>query len=533
MIIVRKRCLLLQETIDKNKVVRKMYTYQYSVKIIVLLVFLLFLWGGQVVVLAQLRTAPVFSHHMVFQRDKPVRVWGKAIPGEQVVVRFGGEQLVGETSFDSTWQIVLPAQKKNKIPQQLIVSTRAEKIIWEDIVIGDVWLCLGQSNMQWPMKRELHYKEELGAAKSSLLRFYNPSYAGENIYGQPFADSVGKMLNERDFYKGNWEQSDSVSIQNMSAVGYYFGKKILTEEEVPVGLIDLSIGGAPIETFIRKEAFQESKQYATKTEGDWTKNKSIPQWVKERGLQNLAGLTVKQGDGLGWNHAYKPGFAFASGIASLVPYAIKGVIWYQGESNAQQKERVEEYQDLLSLMIDDYRLQWQDSKLPFFWVQLSSIDSVKYDSQLWPQFRDEQRLLLQKITNGGMAVSSDKGAREDVHPRNKKIIGERLALWAQYVAYDKHITPSGPLPLSCQWKRNGKILIRFAYGKGLKASSGTIIRGFSVDGQEVTDVRVKKNKIILQVKSKPMYVYYGWEPYSSGNLVNKEELPASTFKLKI
>lgn len=314
----------------------------------------------------------------------------------------------------------------------------------------------------------------------------------------------------------------------MSAVAYYFAKSIVASENIPIGLINLSIGGAPAETFIRVDALRNSKQFAEKVKGNWLTNDALPKWMRQRGSENVSNVSSVPLDELGPHHAYKPGFAYAAGIEPLLQFPIKGVLWYQGETNAEEKERVIEYRSLMQLMIDDYRLQWEQPTMPFYWVQLSSIDRP-----LWPMFRDEQRKLLADVDNGGMAVCSDIGSKNDVHPTNKKTVGERLARWALHQTYGKReIIPSGPLPLKAVYK-NGQVIISFRYSEGLQTTGQQPLIGFSVDGKTIVPAFIKNKNVRMQVKEKPAFVYYGWQPFSTGNLINKQQLPASTFQLQV
>ncbi|HOZ70467.1 MAG TPA: sialate O-acetylesterase, partial [Chitinophagaceae bacterium] len=266
---------------------------------------------------------------------------------------------------------------------------------------------------------------------------------------------------------------------------------------------------------------------------DWLKNNALPVWIRERGKQNIENIPDAPVDEYGKNHAFKPGFAFESGIKSLLPMPVKGIICYQGESNAQEMERVMEYGALTALMVNDYRKKWGKPGLPFYFVQLSSMDSANYKSQLWPLFRDEQRNLLQLIPNTGMAVSSDIGAKNDVHPTNKKAVGERLARWALNKIYHKKMLPSGPLPLKARYE-NGKVTITFNYaGSRLLTADGTIIRGFSTDGNTDCNAFIENDTVIIPAEARPAYVYYGWKPFTNANLINAEGLPASTFKIKV
>lgn len=483
---------------------------------------------------AQIQVAKIFSDHMVLQRDQPVHVWGKASPGKTIVISFSGVSKSIAVKPDSTWSVYFSKQKANTQPQAIRIEDGKETLVFNDILIGDIWLCSGQSNMEWPMEKEMHWDKEKFDTNQPLIRFTNPPPAGRYVYGVPYPDSLNQRLTKDRFYLWNgWSGCDSQTIKSMSAVAYYFAKQIVSTQNIPIGLINLSIGGAPIETFIRQEALESSKQFSAKIKGNWLVNDHLPEWVRERGKQNVGKNVSGYGDESGLNHAYKPGFAYSAGIVPILPMPIKGVLWYQGESNALEMPRVKEYKDLLHLLIEDYRNRWNQPTMPFLWVQLSSIDTLKYHSQYWPQFRNEQRKLLNEVKHGGMAVSSDIGFRDDVHPTDKKSVGERLARWALHFTYKKNIVPSGPLPLKAKYI-NGNIVIRFRYAEnGLRTANGKSVTGFSTNGKTETEAIIQTKKIIIAVKEKPSFIYYGWQPFSTGNLVNAEGLPASTFKMKV
>lgn len=482
---------------------------------------------------AQLRMENIFSDNMVLQRDKPVHFWGKGDPGKTIEISFAGEQKNVAVMNDSSWSVYFKPHKASREPLLLTVTCKPERIELKNILVGDVWLCIGQSNMEWPVIKEMHYKEAIQNSDQPLLRFFNPAYAGKNIFGTKFTDSVAAMLTSGTFYRGNWQVCDSSSFKMMSAVAYYFGKAVLQNRNVPVGLINLSIGGAPLETFIDKEILKADDRFSAKVKGDWLMNDALPVWVRERGKQNAGLVDHVPADEFGKNHAFKPGFAYEAGIKPFTGLPVKGLLCYQGESNAQETKRVDEYGALSALMVDDYRKKWNQPDLPFYYVQLSSIDTAKYKGQLWPQFRDEQRKIMDLVPYSGMAVCSDMGAKDDVHPTNKKDVGERLARWALNKTYKQHILPSGPLPSAAVYAK-GQVVVTFQYaGKGLKTSDGKAIRGFSVDGKDDAAAIPDKKRIIIPVSSKPDYIYYSWKPYTDGNLINDEYLPASTFKIKV
>ncbi len=483
--------------------------------------------------MAQLTVAKIFSDEMLLQRNQPINIWGKAIPGNKVEVLFANEKRKAVAKQDSTWLVIFKKQNANREPQRLTIKSSNKKIEFENILIGDVWLCIGQSNMEFPMQKERFYQEAIANSKQPLLRFYNPTYAGKNTYNIAFTDSIIQKLTPEKFYKGEWQSCDSNTFKTMSAVAYYFGKQIVQAENIPIGVINISIGGAPLETFINIDTLKNDKQFSSKVNGDWLSNDALPVWIRERGGQNVGGLTNVPKDEYGNNHAFKPGFAFQSGIEPILNMPIKGILCYQGESNAQEIERVNEYVALSAIMVADYRKRWHQPQLPFYFVQLSSIDTLKYKSQLWPQFRDEQRKMLDLIPYSGMAVSSDIGAKDDVHPTNKKLVGERLAKWALNKTYHKKENSLGALPLKAKYK-DGEVVIRFRYtDKAFKTSDNKAPRGFSINEGKEVDANIKDKKIVIAVNEKPEWVYYGWKPFSDANLINEDKTPVSTFKIKV
>ena len=484
--------------------------------------------------IAQLKVAEIFSSNMVLQRESPVAVWGKAVPGRIVEIRMGLIMRKAVAGKDSVWKVSLPKQPANNQPQSLLISSGHTAVQFYNVLFGDVWICIGQSNMEWPMIKEQHWNDEIYSTGQPGIRLLNPPPAGRNVFGLAYTDSLIKRLTKERFYDWNgWQQCDSNSVKFMSAVAYYFAKNVYTETGVPIGIINLSIGGAPLETFINTEALSNHLSFSKKVNGNWLTNDALPVWVRERGKQNVGNSINAPADEYGPNHAYKPGFAFEAGIKPLLQVPVKGILCYQGESNAQEIERVNEYAELSKLMIDDYRTKWKQPQLPFYFVQLSSIDTIKYKGQFWPQFRDEQRKMLQLIPNSGIAVCSDIGAKDDVHPTNKKEVGERLARWALNKTYKQKIVPSGPLPLKAIYTK-GKVIVPFGYmAKGLKTADAKAIRGFSIDGKNETAANFGDSGIIIPANTKPQYIFYGWKSFSNGNLINSENLPASTFKIAV
>lgn len=485
-------------------------------------------------IFAQLQVADVFASNMVLQRDQEIVVWGKAKPGTAISVRFGNHQAKSATDRDSNWNVVLPKQKASAIGQKLSVIGGDDSAVFDNVVIGDIWVCIGQSNMEWPMRKEMHWKEEVNASAHADIRICNPPPAGRYVYGVSYTDSLVSRMNLEKFYDWDgWFVSDSASVSAMSAVAYYFAKELNARTGLPIGIINLSIGGAPLETFVGKEVLLADPEFSKKVSGNWLENDALPVWVRERGVQNVGGLAEVPSDETGPNHAYKPGLAYEAGVKPLFQMPVKGILCYQGESNSQEIRSVNEYARLSALMISDYRKNWKKSDLPFYYVQLSSIDTSGYKSQYWPEFRDEQRKMLTMIPYSGMAVCSDIGFRKNVHPTDKKSVGERLSRWALNRTYRQDVIPSGPLPLKAVFS-GGQVKITFEYAStGLKTSDGEKVHGFSIDGLQASEAVFSKGAVLISAPTKPEFVYYGWKPYSDGNVVNGENLPMSSFKLSV
>lgn len=479
---------------------------------------------------AQLTLSPIYTDHMVIQRDQPIVISGTGKAGKKVEVVFMGQNKSTLTDSENSWKIEFPPSKMNKVSQKMIVSDGVNEIVINHILIGDIWLCLGQSNMEWPVLSSQHYVEEKPSFKNLPMRFYNPDYIGKNLYGMPYTDSMAKKLIPEQFYNGHWQINDTFSMKTMSAVAYHFGKEITNNTGVPVGLINLSIGGAPIETFIDTSVLSRHPKFRDKLKNDWLNNNDLPIWIRSRAKENIDNLQNVPSDIMGKNHAFKPGFAFESVKKYLQNYAIRGMIFYQGESNAQELERVLEYNDLMKLMITDYRSFFKNPSLPFYYAQLSSIDTFQYKGHYWHLFREQQRNLMYEISGTGMAVTSDHGHKSDVHPRNKKVVGERLARWALHKVYNKNVPYFGPQPVYAEFKNNK---LKVIFDKNLIISEGKTVKGFFINEKEPVDGILIKNAVLIDLNQKPEYICYGWSSYSEGNLTDKHNLPVSTFKLKV
>jgi sialate O-acetylesterase len=466
-----------------------------------------------------LKLSPLYTDNMVLQRDTPLLIQGTANAGEQVTVSIDRQQWITKTAPDGKWSVKLSPLKAGG-PYTLAVSTQKRILKYTNVLAGEVWLCSGQSNMEFMLSQTTTGKKDIPQAADEQLRLYDMKARWRTDAVQWDA-SVLDSLNHLQYYKDTeWQTCTPDNAARFSAVASYFGRMLRDSLKVPVGLICNAIGGSPTESWIDRNTLEYHFPAILK---DWTHNDFIQDWVRGR-----AALNIKQSKEKYQRHPYEPCYLYESGIRPLAQYPVKGVIWYQGESNAHNYEA---HEKLFKLLISSWRKNWGNEELPFYYVQLSSIARPS-----WPWFRDSQRRMMNEIPNTGMAVSSDNGDSLDVHPRNKKPIGERLARWALNKTYGmSHILPSGPLFQQADFRENA-VYVTFNYGKGLKSADGRPLRTFEVaetDGiyyPAVAEIIDGQIKVYSEQVKHPRYVRYGWQPFTRANLVNEAGLPASTFR---
>ncbi|MBV8252174.1 MAG: hypothetical protein JO154_06155 [Chitinophaga sp.] len=480
----------------------------------------------------KLQLSHFFTDHMVLQRNQPISVFGRAEADKGIRVSLGNKTVHTTAGADGNWKAILPPMKADTIPQILIVQTKAEKISCNDVLVGDVWVCAGQSNMEFSLWGDDHATEAYATAQRPYLRLLQ-----ENRQVSAFNPGDTIYLHPENYFRGNWQRSDSNSARVFSAVGYYFGARIQQETGVPIGLINVAVGGSPTEAWIRPDVGRKVAAVASLFHGDWLQNPGMEPWCVEQGHNNLDPL-LKQGikppsNELGYRHPFQPGFLYDAAIASLSQLAIKGIIWYQGESNALNKKRMEQHEQLFPLLVADWRRQWHSPELPFYFCQISSISTEKgYKSENWPAFRDGQRRMADSIPFSGMAVTSDVGHLTDVHPRDKRTVGERLAKVALHKTYHLPVDYKGPAPVK-SFLQGDTAVLQYDAKEKIATAGNQSLHGFSLeDGKEIPAV-IDGNVIKVRIPSGAHFVYYGWQPYSVGNLVNGAGLPASSMRIAL
>jgi len=472
-----------------------------------------------------LRMPIVYSDHMVLQRDRALRIAGTADTGERVTVRFGKEKRQATAGLDGSWAVTLGPLAASAEPERLEIATPSRKLVYEDVLVGDVWLCSGQSNMAFRVDQSVGEEQQAQRAYAETrpnIRLFDMKARWET-YAVEWDAGVLDSLNRLQYYHDtSWSVCDAEHAARFSAVGFAFGRMLADSLRVPVGLIHNAIGGSPAEAWIdRKTLDFEFPDILS----NWTRNDFIQDWVRGR-----AALNVKKSENPRQRHPYEPCYLFESGIQPLDRFPIKGVIWYQGESNAHN---IEAHERLFQLLVASWRSNWDDAAMPFYFVQLSSLNRPS-----WPRFRDSQRQLMERLPQTGMAVCTDLGDSLDVHPRRKQAVGERLGRWALNRTYGFDVVPSGPLFRSAE-AHDGAVLVTFDYADGLKSADGGALRTFEVaefDGRFYPAEAVVRDGRI-EVRSDrvkhPRLIRYGWQPFTRANLVNGDGLPASTFRAEV
>ena len=463
----------------------------------------------------------LYTDNMVLQRDQVLRIAGKADTGEKVTVRIGDQQQEAIAGDDGRWEVWLDPLSTEGNPYTLSIATKKRKFHFNQVLAGDVWLCSGQSNMAFRVNESIQSEQDeqkAYAAGRPAIRLFDQKVRWETNsteWDVTALDSVNRL----QYYRpAQWTECNEETAARFSAVAFAFGQMLADSLQVPIGLILNAVGGSPAEAWIDRKMLEFEFPDILY---DWKKNEFIQEWARGRAVLN----TKKSTNPL-QRHPYEPCYLYEAGIQPLAKYPIKGIIWYQGESNAHNREA---HEWLFQLLVNSWRNTW-GQELPFYYVQLSSIDRPS-----WTWFRDSQRWLLYKTPLSGMAVCSDRGDSLNVHPTRKKEVGQRLARWALHQTYGYPIVPSGPLYRSVEFNE-GEAVLTFDYADGLQTSDGDSIRTFEIaehDGLFVpahAEVMDGKIRVWNETIRAPRFVRYGWQPFTRANLVNSDGLPASTFR---
>jgi len=439
-------------------------------------------WAG-----AAVRLPAVFGDNMVVQRGAPVKVWGWADKGEEVTVSLAGQTAKARAGDDGRWQVALEKLDAGQPLEMTVQGASGNPLTLKNLVVGEVWVCSGQSNMEMGITACLNAKEEVAAAEYPQIRLFKVLRV--------------KAASPADDVKGEWTPCTPKSIVKggwggFSAAAYFFGRALHKELNVPIGLIDASWGGTPAQFWTSRKALEASPT-----------------------LKSLA--------------AGESSCLYNGMIAPLVPFAIRGAIWYQGESNLSQAFL---YRTLLPAMIADWRAAWGQGDFPFGVVQLAPFRYNGQNPANFAELCEAQWMTAQSTPNVGLAVTLDIGNFADIHPKNKQEVGRRLALWALAKVYGRDIVYSGPSYKSMAVE-GGKIRLHFDHvGGGLVAADGKPLREFTIAGADQkfvpAEASINGDSVVVHAAevAEPVAVRYAWRDTPEANLANREGLPASPFR---
>jgi len=493
------------------------------------------LWMSPALEARELKPATVFSDHMVLQREKPVPIWGRGDPGEVVTVHFAGQTKTATTTPDGKWQVHLDPLMASAAPQTLTIQSNSQsgrRREVTDVLVGEVWLGSGQSNMAMAVNRAQNFDTEQAAANLPLIRMFREE-SGATPTLNP--DAAGK-----------WTVCSPDTVGTFSATLFFFGREVNRELGVPVGLINSSVGGTPIESWIAEDVqasvpeLQAAVAAAHKGDAEFDEARAKADYAKalDRWQQQVA--RAKAAGGPPPRRPRDPveqrarrgglGDLFNGKIHPLIPFALRGLLWYQGEANAQPGKG-ELYQHQLPLLVQDWRARWGE-ELPFAWVQLPNFERT---GDGWMLVREAMLKSLQ-LPQTGMAITLDIGEPRDIHPRNKQEVGRRLALWALGTVYRRDVrATSGPL-LANQRVQGSEVVLTFDHATGGLKASTDFLRGFEIASEDrqwkPASARIQGNTVIVTTPdvTRPVAVRYAWAANPEASLFNAAGLPASPFR---
>jgi len=455
--------------------------------------------------MADVKLPSIEGDYMVLQASPECKFFGSAAPGEAVTVHYGGRKAAAVADKDGHWQTFLPGLKSGERFDMVVVGKNT--ITLRDVLVGQVWLCSGQSNMEWPLAQARDHESELAAADHEQIRLFNVK---RKVASSPNAD-----------VEGAWCICNAQTAAPFSAVAYFFGRDLQKDLKTPVGLIESAWGGTPAQAWTSLSGLQADpvtqKRY----------------WIMAP--EQLAHLHESTGREAEFPSA--PSVLFNGMISGLLPATIGGVLWYQGESNAQGADETMAYRRLLPALIHDWRKQFQLPNLPFLFVQLANYDKKEEPNERspWAELREAQMLSL-SVPNTGMAVAVDIGEDKDIHPKNKQDVGKRLERIALARVYGKKVSFAGPL-FSGMTVRGNKATCNFKFtDRGLKTRDGGKPQGFTICGEDkkfvTAQAAINGNTVVVfsPLVAQPVAVRYAWQGDPINNLCNGAGFPASPFR---
>ena len=449
---------------------------------------------------ADISLPKIFSDHMVLQQTSEVTIWGKSSPSQEIEISFNEMMIETVADAEGNWRGIIETPAAGG-PYDLEVKSKdgETKVIFTDVMVGEVWICSGQSNMEWPLTKSLNPETEIEDSKEfSNLRLFTVDHKATPESLEDFSKTKG------------WDVCSPDSVPNFSAVAYFFGRELKRELDVPIGLIHTSWGGTRCEAWISEQAL-EAQPTLTPLLEYWQENDDP-------------------------TSRHRPSNLYNGMINPLKGIQFRGFIWYQGEANVG---RGYQYQTLFPTLIADWRQQLSNPDAPFYFAQLAPYRYAKHPPEALPEIWDAQLKTWQSVPNTGMAVTNDIGNLKNIHPKNKQEVGRRLALWAIAETYetDKPVVPSGPVFESFEpIADSNKLELTFTYAEGLATVDDQPLGYFTVCGEDKVFVpanaEIVDDKIVVSADevASPVAVRFAWSDTSVPNWVNGAGLPPSAFR---
>ncbi|MCC9604192.1 sialate O-acetylesterase [Stieleria sp. JC731] len=477
---------------------------------------------------AEIRTSAVFGDSMVLQRNKPIHVWGWADAGASVEVKLADANATAKADSDGRFDVELPKMSAGG-PFKLAINAGDDSVTFEDVLIGEVWVCSGQSNMGWSVQQ----------SNDSDLESLSANYPNIRLISVP---QVG-VQEPQDSFDGKWQACTPESVRQFSGVGYFFGRQLHQTLGVPVGLIDNAWGGSSAEAWVKRDLL----------EADDTYDALMARWEQTEATYNHEAETKKYKEKLAaWQKdkkgnrpnpprnpltgQHRPANLYNGVLHPIIGYTIEGVVWYQGESNAG---RAYQYRELFPLMIQHWRDEWKQDDFSFYWVQLADYMAEKEQpsSSAWAELREAQTMTMDKLANTGEAVIIELGEASDIHPKNKQDVGKRLARWALAKNYGYDIPYRSPT-FESMTIDGKKATLKFDHvGGGLDTFDVRDVIGFTIAGEDQKFVHANAKivgKDTVEVSSdqieQPVSVRYAWADNPICNVQSQEGLPVTPFR---
>ncbi|WP_395746478.1 sialate O-acetylesterase [Prosthecobacter sp.] len=490
---------------------------------------------------AELKLPAIIGDNMVLQQKQTNPLWGWDAPGTEVTVKFGDQTKTAKAGADGKWTVKLDPVPASAKPATISIKGTTSKEL-KNVLVGEVWICSGQSNMQWNVGSSWDADLEIATAKYPNIRLIT-------------VPNVGTQEPQKDF-KGEWKECSPATVGGFTAVGYFYGRVLHKMLDVPVGLINNAWGGSACEAWVNRaelekdprfkplmESARQREALLSSPEAKARYDADLAAWTKQAEEAKKAGkpFTVRApAPPTAWlTGNARPANIYNGALLPTIGYGIKGAIWYQGETNAG---RAYEYASLFPFMIQNWRNEWKQGDFPFYWVQLADFMPEKADAgqsvaSAWAELRESQTKTETAIKNGGQAVIIDLGDANDIHPKNKRDVAERLARWALVKDYGLKLPYRSPEFKSAEFSGEKAIVTLDTFGSALRTVDISEVKGFVVCGEDQkwawADAKIiGKDKLEVSAKgvTKPIAVRYAWADNPVCNLYSTDGLPVTPFR---